>query len=465
MAFEKSSIDDIASGLEDLFDVSNQDPMISGFVDTEEVLSEINGIVDDSEPETDYQPPFHSLSILRSPSPILEIMASPDLLFNKVSLADQEIGQDFHLQEVTEKLSCSPEIFGTDVVIFESKKLTEDESISEDKEVAVFSLSKSSKRARISNEALEIHVDSETQELPPKIVFVLGEHPTADVWVKKSRVQVSDKACQTSLPFIKSVISTLPAPQTKFADDFHSMMQKALDKCVLSEVFESLEKSWLKERSIAVSLSSPESISDNSVELAQVQPEPNAKEPADKVKVSGLRTPEKTEEPAQIQSDKTLKPAIVVPAWLSQEFDYNMLNPFARPSSGSEACRPINDKPAVQAKIQHLLEFHARPQPYGSNKVLEAKKQDPGFISNANALKTRLLAMSQSNSTEAHDSEQVCWNCRESGHERANCPLRALGIVNFVCFGCGEKGKTTKTCPKCGPKRKAKRRARKLHKD
>lgn len=87
--------------------------------------------------------------------------------------------------------------------------------------------------------------------------------------------------------------------------------------------------------------------------------------------------------------------------------------------------------------------------------------KDVESLQRAKDLRTRLLALAKSGPVGTPEPK-TCWNCKQPGHERADCPLRELGIVNFVCFHCCEDGKTVKTCPKCGPERKARRKAGKL---
>ncbi|KYN50016.1 hypothetical protein ALC62_00043, partial [Cyphomyrmex costatus] len=39
-----------------------------------------------------------------------------------------------------------------------------------------------------------------------------------------------------------------------------------------------------------------------------------------------------------------------------------------------------------------------------------------------------------------------CWNCHEEGHRYSECPWKRREF----CFGCGRRGETLRTCPRCG---------------
>ena len=110
---------------------------------------------------------------------------------------------------------------------------------------------------------------------------------------------------------------------------------------------------------------------------------------------------------------------------------------------------------------QVLIDFYSKPQPQSSNKVLEALKENPAFIDRAKNLKRRLFALAESgNADEPENLDGLCWNCFEPDHQFSACPLRALSIVRFICFGCGKSNRTKKTCPDCADKRKAQKQAR-----
>lgn len=136
------------------------------------------------------------------------------------------------------------------------------------------------------------------------------------------------------------------------------------------------------------------------------------------------------------RSEKPSEPMMVKkPDWMAKidkeedGFDYGVFeSPFSRPVVPIPAVRNAQPPQLHSAAVKKRNNAsHAATKPAVS--VILRKKLKPS------------------------QKRPWCWNCKQLGHERPQCPLRVeQGIVNYTCFRCGKDGKTCRSCTDCGGK-------------